>query len=329
MKFFHVYNEKFFEGLVKNNLINEDTAFKIQNVFRMPEDQHFNTIAKKGSFLHNMIKENNYPFYIDRLAGGTKYRKWDYDKDLINEYAELLGDWFLGFQHHESASNIRRSDWQTILRHMDGDRGPYDPAVMKERLMSDGKGSFSGTAGGMLISMLSHGNPEDYAHRRYSETDEEFFEQLAEIYRGKMADVYGYAFPVDSYFMLTKLHEELGMRTFMPEVGCQIPMMRIQVALARGIAEGAGKLWGLYYEPWIAHTLTHYSLPRYNDEWETEWFHTEENFVPSVIESGPNSGSSRLLQKRIYYYSLMSGSDYFGEEWGLNTSYTEKVNFTL
>ena len=71
MKFFHVYDERYYEGLVKNNFINEDTGYKLMNVFRMPEDKHFNTIAKKGSRLHSLIKENKTPSYIDRIAGGT------------------------------------------------------------------------------------------------------------------------------------------------------------------------------------------------------------------------------------------------------------------
>ena len=129
MKFFHVYNEDFFEGLVKNNLINEDTGFKIQNIYRMPEDQHFNIIAQKGSFLHGLIKENKYPFYIDRICGGTCYREFKYDKALISEYVNLLGKWFLGFQHHESASNRRRVDWPKILQAMNGHRGPYDARI--------------------------------------------------------------------------------------------------------------------------------------------------------------------------------------------------------
>ena len=57
MKFFHVYDERYYEGLVKNNFINEDTGYKLMNVFRMPEDKHFNTIAAKGSRLHSLIKE--------------------------------------------------------------------------------------------------------------------------------------------------------------------------------------------------------------------------------------------------------------------------------
>ena len=48
MKFFHVYNDQYFEGLVKNNLINEDTGFKLMHVFRLPLHVRFNTIAVKG-----------------------------------------------------------------------------------------------------------------------------------------------------------------------------------------------------------------------------------------------------------------------------------------
>ena len=44
---------------------------------------------------------------------------------------------------------------------------------------------------------------------------------------------------------------------------------------------------------------------------------------------GKNGGSSRLLQERIYYHSLLSGADYMAEEWGLNCSYTAMEDFTL
>ena len=41
MRFFHVYNEDSFRGLEKNNMINRDTGFKIQNVFSVPEERKF------------------------------------------------------------------------------------------------------------------------------------------------------------------------------------------------------------------------------------------------------------------------------------------------
>ena len=98
MKFFHVYNDEYFEGLVKNNFINRDTGFKIQHVFSLPKEKKFNEFAAKGTKLHSIIKDGKHPFYIDRIAGGVTYHEYAFDLTLIDEYDELLGDWFLGFQ---------------------------------------------------------------------------------------------------------------------------------------------------------------------------------------------------------------------------------------
>ena len=56
MKFFHVYNEKYFDGLVKNDLINKNTGFKIQHCFAMPEEAKFNRIAAQGGKLHSLFE---------------------------------------------------------------------------------------------------------------------------------------------------------------------------------------------------------------------------------------------------------------------------------
>ena len=69
MRFFHVYNEKNFDGLVKNNLINSHTGFKLQHCFAMPFDQKFNEIVQPGGKLHNLLKGGEYAFYVDRIAG--------------------------------------------------------------------------------------------------------------------------------------------------------------------------------------------------------------------------------------------------------------------
>ena len=101
MRIFHVYNDNYFEGLVKNNLITENTGFKIQQCFTVPKHMQFNEYAAKGGKLHSMLKAGNYAFYVDRLAGGIGWQHYDYDKALIHEYADMLGEWFLGFQFHE------------------------------------------------------------------------------------------------------------------------------------------------------------------------------------------------------------------------------------
>ena len=323
MKFFHVYNEKYFEGLVKNGLINKDTGFKIQHIFAMPEELKFNALAAKGGRLHSLIKENRYPFYVDRIAGGCTYHWYEFDRELIREYGELLGDWFLGFQLHESASN-RRQNWDSIRKTM-GTDGPYDPEELKAKMRSP----YAVTPAGEYLPALSQGSPEEHAPLRYAETPEAFIEEVRQMFQNRQRDTEGFILPCDSYYLFTRMQDQLGMRTFMPEVGWQIPHMRIAVALSRGIAQARGKLWGTYYETWIGTVEEGYSMPCYNNEPGNEWYLTQETHPDDFTTQGANGGSSRLLQKRIYYYSFMSGADYLAEEWGLNCSYSNMKTFEL
>ena len=56
MKFFHVYNDVYLEGLEKNGFLNKDSGFKLQHCFAVPKDLLFNTSAAVGTKLYNMIK---------------------------------------------------------------------------------------------------------------------------------------------------------------------------------------------------------------------------------------------------------------------------------
>ena len=324
MKFFHVYNEQFFEGLTKNGLLNEDSGFKIQHAFTMPHELKFNTHAAIGTKLHKLIKENKYPFYIDRITGGTTFHDYKFDKDLIKEYENILGEWFLGVQLHESASN-RRQDWNGILARLDGKKGPYDV----EELKAKSKSSFATLPDGTVLYDFSQGRPEEYAKLTYAETPGEFNKEISDMYTLRHNETYENILPCDSYYMFTKLQNELGMKTFMPEVGWQIPWMRIQMALARGIAKAAGKLFGAYYETWIYTKESGYTMPCFNTHPLNEWYLTQEQHPDDFTSFGNNGGSSRLLQRRIYYHALMSGADYFSEEWGLNSSYNDMETFEL
>ncbi len=328
MKFFHVYNEDCIKGLEKNNLINKDTGFKIQHCFAVPKERQFNNYAAVGGRLHGILKENKFPFYVDRIAGGITYYPYAFDKKLIAVYRELLGDEFLGFQLHESSSNIRDSDWVGIRNKM-GSKGPYDAEELRRRMMS----SSAVTPEGEYLVGLSHDTPEHYASRTYAETVAEYVAETREMFLRRMKETDNNILPVDSFYMFTKLQDELGMRTFMPEVGWQISREREQVALARGVAKSSGKKWGTYYECWRADSdeqgNTSCCMPCYNLDPINEWYLTQETHLDDFTTHGPNGGSSRLLQNRIYYHSLMSGADYLSEEWGLNCSYTDMQDFTL
>lgn len=323
MKFIHVYDAMSFDGLVKNNFINEETGFKVQHNFSMADDIKFNTVAKKGSKLHSLIKEGNHPFYVDRLTGGVKYLPYNFDKALIAEYRDLLGDWFLGIQLHELGGN-RRNDWNKVTKAMEGEPFPYDVAELKKRLFAPE----ATTPSGHPMYRLTQGTPEDYATRRATQTYEEVRDDLMGVIQKRMDETDGMIISCDSSAQICYLENKLGVKTFLPEVGGQIPHMRVQVALARGMAKANHKRWGTYYECWFL-ADGRYTQPVYNNHPFNEWHMAQSQFGDDFTSCGHNGGSSRLLQRRIYYYSLMSGAEFMGEEWGTNASYTNMDTFEL
>ncbi len=322
MKFFHVYNDDCFKGLEKNGLINKDTGFKIQQCWSVPERLLFNKFAAKGTRLYEMIKKEKYPFYVDRLAGGATWYPYAYDKALIHDYQETLGTWFLGFQVHESGSNLRMSDWGWIRELGDG---PYDLNVLHKHLMSGRRY----TPEGMMLYDVNFGDAYHYHKKTYAQTHEEFLVEMREMYERCMSYVDNAVITADSYYLATKMQDEVGVQNFMPEVGCQIPFMRVAVALARGMAKATGKTWGTYYECWRTTPGHGSTMPCFNDDPINEWYVKQEMTNDNFSSYGKNGGSSRLLQNRIYYYSLMAGAQYLAEEWGLNCSYTDMQTFEL
>lgn len=326
MKFFHVYDERYLEGLKKNNLLNKDSGFKIQHYFSMANDFKFNKIAQKGSKLHSIIKENQIPFYVDRMAGGGLYHRYYFDKELIDEYIDILGDWFLGFQLHESSSCLMDNDWKVIYEKTGTSKGPY---TLKElqRCVPDGFTTYYGE----VLKQLGMLTVEEVAKYGlcYPETVEDCFEVTRNFLKKRMEEVNGRILPCDSFYLMTRMHNELGIKTFMPEVGWQIPMMRMEVAVVRGIAENANKTWGTYYEVWLDTVGDKCTLPSYNNSPANEWHLPQEKHNDDFTNYGPNGGSSRLLQNRIYYYSLMAGAHYMAEEWGLFCNYSDMNDFTL
>ncbi len=323
MKFFHVYDDHFIKGLEKNGFLNKDAGVKLKHSWALKNVEKFNEYAKKGSKVYNYIKENKIPMYVDRFCGGSTWHDYLVDKNLTEEYRNILGDWFLGFQVHESGSNRRRSEWPTMIRRM-GHKGPYDLNEIKEKMLhpyvtnvlEDGTRLFSTT----------QDNLEYYCNLKYAETYPEFLDEMNEMFRRRIKDTGNNVIPCDSYFLATKMQNDLGIRTFMPEVGAQIPLMRIAVALARGVAKAYGKTWGVYYECWREEPGVDYFMPNYSTSAINEWNLRTEEYVSFY---GENGGSSRLLQDRIYHHALMSGADYFSEEWEGYTSYCDLQNFTL
>lgn len=329
MKFFHVYREDWVEGLEKNGLLNKDSAFKLQHDFPIPKKNLFNEYAAKGTPLYQLIKENKIPFYVDRLAGGTTFWPgYTFDKALIEEYKNILGDEFLGFQMHESVSNRRNSDWGKILR-ATGMKSGFDPEVLRETFMSD-----KVTAEGERLVSFSQGTPEEYAAMTYAETVSDYVAEVRQLFQKYMDMTANAILPVDAGMIFAKMQAEMGMTAIMPEIGQQISLTRLAVATARGVGESMKKKWGTYYECWRADWFPEtkkcaYNMPCFTRDDFNEWYLTQNQHGDDFTTHGVNGGCSRLLQERIYYHSLLSGADYMSEEWGFRCSYYDTKDYAL
>ena len=323
MKIFHDYEPDHFEGLVKNNLLNEDSGLKIQHIFTLRSSRKFNELAAKGGTLHSMIKGEGLPFYVDRLTGGVKYHPYAFDKALLREYRSLLGEWFLGVQLHELGNN-RHNDWVRLEKQMEG--VPYTLENIKERMFSPE----STNPQNQPIYRFTQGSPEEYALLRRPQTIEEMRMDLAGVIRKRLEETEGHLISCDGGSLLFHLENQLGVPTFMPEIGYQTQHTRIQVALARGMAKTNSKKWGLYYECWKkAENGSSYTQPVYGNLPYNDWNYTQDQFSDDFTTCGENGGSSRLLQRRLYFHALMSGAEFMAEEWGFVRSFYNMDTYEL
>lgn len=330
MKFFHVYREDWVEGLEKNGLLNKDSGFKLQHNFPIPRHRLFNEAAAVGTPLYNRVKEGKIPFYIDRIAGGTTFwPSYTFDKALIEEYRNLLGEEFLGFQLHESVSNRRNGDW-SAMRRLLGQKCRFTAEEIREKMMS----SYAYTDEGEHLVALSQGTPEEYAALTFAETVADYTEEIRNFFAARMEMTANTILPVDAGMIFAKMQAEMGMTAIMPEIGVSVALTRLAMATARGVAETYRKKWGAYYECWRADWFPEtrrvaYSMPCYSKELFNEWYLTQENHPDDFTTHGENGGCSRLLQERIYYHSLLSGADYMSEEWGFRSSYYDTKDYAL
>ena len=317
LKFIHGYDERYLPGLEKNGLLNKNSGFKITQHFATPENEKFNIIAAKGGKLHKLVRETGCLFYIDRLQGGTFYSKYDFDRLLLREYQDALGEWFLGIQMHEWGS-VLSADWDRIRKQLAGVPPPWTEQQIYDAIKE--------VSACKWCIHLSCGTALEYSRKQYSATLPEYLEEMRRLFTLRQAETGGLLLPCDSYAIATDMEYKLGARSVMPEVGAQIGLMRLQVAVARGMSNGRGRPWGIYYEPWGGKP---FSAPHFFEKALNEWRIDNTIFPYDFTSNGPNGGSSRALQRRIYYYALMSGARFIGEEWGVSNTFYNWRDYPL
>ena len=306
----------YWDGLVKRGLIDDSSGVKlIQHALTKPASC-FNEAAIIGSPLFEVIREANRPFYLDRLQGGSYYYDYPFDSSLIDRYIEILGKRFLGFQMHEWASNFKQ-DWQRIQVVMEDEE--WDAEKLTERFLSRFPYPYV---------YLESQSVQEFAamkHRR-PRSAEEMLSLLRTLFLHRRDKVKGCLLPADSYYMATKLEIDAGVTHILPEVGSQISFTRIQIALARGCCKSKGLTWGVYYEPWGGDP---FSTCLYKTDEKNEWdIDTTGKDFP-YTSNGANGGSSRSLQRRILFYSYLSGATYISEEWGVCNTFYDWMDFEL
>ena len=311
MIFFHSYSPDAWEGYLKNNLIRKNTGIRFCQSLGIVPELKFNNLAKKGGALYNLIKENNYPLYIDRLQGGCRIEDYSYDTELLEEYRRLLGDKFFGLQMHEWVSNYRH-DIQDKLGELS--KEDWNEENIKAKIFEKYKGRHLFLESMTLSEIAASGRPETY---------EEFYNNITEIYKKRM-DAVGELIPCDSFAPAYGYELSVGTKRICPEVGAQTPFARFQICYARGMTRKQGRSFGVYYEPWGGSPFGTCTYCGGKNEWGPDL-----DIESPYRAYGPNGGSSRSLQMRVFLYAYLSNAEFLSEEWGMYNTFTNSENFEL
>ena len=324
LTFIHTYTKDSFDGLIKNGLFRAGDGLKLMHKSYMPPPYDFNHIAAVGGSLYDLLSELRCPFYIDRLQGGVglPYR-YDFSPDLVRAYKELLGDNFLGWQMHEWASNLRsdRNRIREKYRETGADISDDKKTALWDKVISGEEELF-------LEAMTR----KEWAEYPLPQNRSQLLSAIYRLYRMRCAETGNMLIPADSYYMAPAIEISFGARLLLPEVGWQIPNMRLQLAYYRGMAEAAGIRWGIYYECWcytsgVGLTIP-FSLRRGQDEWIEDQLHTGTG-ADQAPEKREKGGTSRNLQARAWRFAYLSGASVIAEEYGVCNTFRDYDGFEL
>lgn len=310
--FFHAYMPKVFEAQINAGLFRENDGIRFCQSIDIDEKLKFNNLAKAGGELYNFVKDNSCPLYIDRLQGGCFFEGYDYDMKLVRTYREMLGEKFFGFQMHEWMSNFI-SDTDKLVGGKCPE--PWTEENITATLKRDFPFPHIFTEAMSVKEFAEVGHITDFS--KYLGVMEALF-----LKRQKYTD--GMLLPCDSAILGYSLEFKNGAKRVMPEIGQQTKHTSVQIAYARGMSKAYGKSFGTYYEPWGGEP---FSACNYHKDGLNEWNINSDSFPFKT--AGDNGGSSRSLQKRMYFYSYVSGAEFISEEWGLCNTFYDWNDFEL
>ncbi len=311
----HNYHPVYIRGLMEHGMFQKGDGLKITQHWATPENMKFNKVAAVGGPLHRLVQEMCGCFYIDRLQGGTFISRYPFDLALAEEYDRITEGNFLGYQLHESG-NTRALDWNRIKTQLQNNGLSWS----LENILS----AVTKVSHNKDFPHFSNGHPEEYAALTPPETLSEYTGDLRDLWRDRQKKFAGKILNCDAGYMLCGLEKDADVQVSFIEVGAQTGRSRIMFALRRGISRARGKKWGVYHEPWGSSPCTAYC---FMEDKTNEWDLDVNNAFFSATDG--NGGSSMSLFRRIMYYALFGGADYFAEEWGMANTFTRWDPFVL
>ena len=295
MTFMQHYDPQFLKGLEKHGFPT-DQGYRLGNTGFVvsPFGPRWINSPKLAK-----AKASGRPYYMDRITGGMPFQPLD----GITEVADGLKDDpnFLGFQVHEWG-NSPLADYGRIHKLMIRKGLPFN------------KENASKYEGRTNLPFFSGGTYETYKDifrpikngadfQQYLET---YFKNLVRITSGQVMSVTG-------HMQLHHAALRLGAKNVMAEIGNQVPLSAFQIACVRGAAREYGKPFGVYYETWGGRPFGCTCATSFSP-----WFANQKQFddFNDMGKVGARYGSGRSLQRRLMYFSWLSGSSYWAEEWG-------------
>ncbi len=319
LHFIHTYTELAFPAIVKSGLWHDGDGLKLMHKPDFVPPYDFNSQLAVEAPLRKLLRELKCLFYIDRLQGGMANTKtYPYNPALLSDLREELRENFLGFQMHEWASNLR-SDIQRILAQCKNEAVDANNHAGLREL-------FSRVQTGESSLFLEAYTPQEWAEHPAFFDLASYLKEAHALYSLRSKETYGMLLPADSYYMAFKTEITFGARLLLPEVGWQIPNMRLQIAYARGMANGAGIPWGIYYECWQNSEPAGFTIPfalrSGQDEWLEDLLHKGGGCDRS-FEEREYGGSSLSLLSRAWRYAWFSGAWAIAEEYGVCNTFRD------
>ncbi len=312
----HNYSPLYTRKLIELGMAQKGDGFKISQHFCSKPEMLFNTVAQPGGELYDIVKEYGSCFYIDRLQGGTYYSDYPYSIELQKEYDRLTDGHYLGVQLHE-LGETRVYDWHRIVTELAKAGLPRSEENILEcvRAVSHNK----------EFPHFSQGSAGEYAARSCPKTLNEFYDDIDSVIKSRMTRFHGRIVNCDSCGAYPGLERENGMPLSFSEIGGLTLGTNYQIALRRGMSRAAGKPWGVYLEPWgVDGGLSAYCFMKNGIN---EWNINKENFAFET--KGGDGGTSMSFARRMMYYSLFAGAEYFAEEWGQANTFYDDKDFVL